>query len=344
VPQYQHDLANAQSNLGIQLASLGQRDAARTEFEAARDVRQKLATAFPAVPQYQHDLAIIHSNLGVLLADLGQRDVARTEYEAARDLQQKLVADFPAVPEYQQDLARTHDNLGNLLSHLGRRDAARAELEAARDLLKKLVAAFPAVPQYQVALGRNYSNFGVLLRDEGCWADSLVWFDLAIRTLTTVYEKDGRHVNAKEYLRTSHGSRALAYDQLKKYAEAVKDWDKVVELSPEPEQPQYRAYRVNSRLRAGQIVEAVAEVEELTKARKWSAEQWYDFACVYAVASGQVGAKKEEYADRAIELLRQAVKAGFKDAAHLRKDTDLDALRDRADFTKLVTMLEGNRN
>ena len=45
-----------------------------------------------------------------------------------------------------------------------------------------------------------------------------------------------------------------------------------------------------------------------------------------------------------MELLRQAVKAGFKDAAHLGKDTDLDALRDRADFTKLVTMLEGNRD
>jgi tetratricopeptide (TPR) repeat protein len=248
------------------------------------------------------------------------------------------------VPRYQQDLASAHGNLGILLAGLGQRDAARTECEAARDLHKKLAAAFPAVPQYQVALGRDYSNFAVLVRDEGHPADSLPWFDLAIRTLTPVYEQDRRHVNAKEFLRNSHRSRALAYDQLKKHAEAAKDWDKAIELSPEPEQPECRASRVNSRLHAGQIVEAVAEVEELTKAWKWSANQWYDFACVYAVASGQVDAKKEEYADRAMELLRQAVKAGFKDAAHLGKDTDLDALRDRADFTKLVTMLEGNRD
>jgi serine/threonine protein kinase/tetratricopeptide (TPR) repeat protein len=345
VPRYQQDLASAHGNLGALLTGLGQRDAARTELEAARDLLKKLTAAFPAVPQLQYDLAGIHNNLGSLLADLGQRDAARTEVETARDLYKKLVAAFPAVPEYQWVLACTHDNLGVLLSHhLGHRDAARAELEAARDLLQKLAAAFPAVPQYQVALGRNYCNFGILVRDEGRPADSLPWFDLAIRTLTPVYEQDRRHVTAKEFLRTSHWSRALAYDQLKKHAEAVKDWDKVIELSPEPEQPGCRARRVNSRLRAGQVVEAVAEVEELTKAWKWSAEQWYDFACVYAVASGQMDAKKEEYADRAMELLRQAVKAGFKDAAHLGKDTDLDALRDRADFMKLVMMLEGNRD
>src|SRR5262249_43128789 len=192
------------------------------------------------------------------------------------------------------------------------------------------------------ALGRNYSNFGALVRDEGHPADSLPWFDLAIRTLTPVYEQDRRHVNAKEYLRTSHWSRALAYDQLKKHAEAAKDWDKAIELSPEPEQPECRARRVNSRLHAGQVVEAVAEAEELTKAWKWSADQWYGFACVYAVASGQVDAKKEEYADRAMELLRQAVKAGFKDAAHLRKGTVLDPLRGREDFKKLLAELEMN--
>jgi hypothetical protein len=37
--------------------------------------------------------------------------------------------------------------------------------------------------------------------------------------------------------------------------------------------------------------------------------------------------------------LRQAVRAGFKDAAHMNKDTDLDALRGRSDFKKLVQQL-----
>ena len=57
------------------------------------------------------------------------------------------------------------------------------------------------------------------------------------------------------------------------------------------------------------------------------------------MASGKSADKKQEYADRAMELLQQAAKAGYKDAAHLAKDTDLDPLRDRDDFKKLVELL-----
>jgi hypothetical protein len=41
-----------------------------------------------------------------------------------------------------------------------------------------------------------------------------------------------------------------------------------------------------------------------------------------------------------MELLHKAMKAGFKDAAHMRKDTDLDPLRGREDFKKLIAELE----
>src|SRR5262249_4979913 len=163
-----------------------------------------------------------------------------------------------------------------------------------------------AVPQYQIDLGGISCNFGNLVRDEYGPADSLRWYDLAIRTLTPVYEKDRRQVTARLFLRNSHVNRAMAYDRLKKHAKAVKEWDNEVELSSGTHQPAFRAGRASSRLQAGQVAEAVAEVEELTNAWKWSAAQWYNFACVYAVASGKVADKKPEYADRAMELLRQA--------------------------------------
>ena len=35
-------------------------------------------------------------------------------------------------------------------------------------------------------------------------------------------------------------------------------------------------------------------------------------------------------------VMRNDLKAGWKDAAHMAKDTDLDALRDREDFKKLM--------
>jgi hypothetical protein len=41
-----------------------------------------------------------------------------------------------------------------------------------------------------------------------------------------------------------------------------------------------------------------------------------------------------------VELLQQAVKAGYTDTAHMKKDTDLDPLRGREDFKKLTAELE----
>jgi tetratricopeptide (TPR) repeat protein len=45
-------------------------------------------------------------------------------------------------------------------------------------------------------------------------------------------------------------------------------------------------------------------------------------------------------ADKAMAWLTKAVAAGYKDAAHIRKDANLDFLRDREDFKKLLASLE----
>lgn len=44
-----------------------------------------------------------------------------------------------------------------------------------------------------------------------------------------------------------------------------------------------------------------------------------------------------------MELLQKAVKAGYNDAAHMAKDADLDSLRGREDFKKLLAKLEGKK-
>jgi hypothetical protein len=45
-------------------------------------------------------------------------------------------------------------------------------------------------------------------------------------------------------------------------------------------------------------------------------------------------------ADRAMAWLKKAVAVGYSDAAHMKKDADLDLLRDREDFQKLLADLE----
>jgi hypothetical protein len=87
--------------------------------------------------------------------------------------------------------------------------------------------------------------------------------------------------------------------------------------------------------------------------KRTDADSLYDAACMRAVtaavfraadASPAGRAQADAEADRAVALLTRAVAAGYKDAAHVERDTDLDALRDREDLAKLVRRLEGRRD
>ena len=76
-----------------------------------------------------------------------------------------------------------------------------------------------------------------------------------------------------------------------------------------------------------------------------SADELYNLACGYSLCSAGHKVEKgavERYKVRAMELLRKAVAAGYKDAPHMRKDTDLDPIRDRDDFKRLLADLEKN--
>jgi tetratricopeptide (TPR) repeat protein len=354
VPAYRHKLAYSHHNLGFVLADLGQRAEAEEQYRKALAIQEKLAADFPAVPAYRADWAHSHNSLAFLLNDLGKPAAAQEQHRRALAIQEKLAVEFPTVPGYRQELAGSHNDLGMVLAGLGQRPEAEEQCRKALAIQEKLATDFP-VPAHQIELGGSYCNYGnFLLRAGGRAGESLSWFDKAIATLAPVHRAEPRYVKAKEFLRNSHWGRAWAYDALTKPAEAVKDWDRAIELSPPTDQLKVLTSRVTSQLRAGLVAEAVTKVAELTKtpvadapaspiagaSPKWNANQWHTFACVYAVASSKIADKKPEYADRAMELLTKAVQAGWKDATHMKKDTDLDSLREREDFKKLVAELE----
>ncbi len=344
MPDYPNALAKIHMNVGACLTRTGKLDEARVEYERARDIEQKLAERFPDRPEYQLLLAGTHHNLGLILDDLGKPDAALGEYERARDIERKLAERFPAVPDYQQNLAHTHNNLANLLAVHGKRDEARGEHQQAVEIRQKLAAQFPASPGYQIDLGNSYSNFGSFILDDGKPAESLQWFASAITTLTAVCKQEPRDVPARENLRDGYQNRAVALDQLHRGAEAARDWDAAIELSDPSEQMGVRATRAASRVQAGQVAEAIGELAGLIEAGTWNARQWYDFACVYGFASGKAADKKQSYADRAMELLRRAVQAGFTNDARMARDNNLDPLRDRDDFKKLLVELSAGKD
>ena len=166
------------------------------------------------------------------------------------------------MPAYRKDLSRSHENLGILLAGRGNLRAADEQFRKALAIQEKLAAEFPLVPQYRVDLGGNYCNFGILVGKSGQPGENLEWFDKAIRILTDVYEQGGSSGAAKQGLRNSHWNRAMVYDRLRKFAEAIKDWEKAIELSRAEDIPQLRRKLAQSHNGLGDLLAGLGKRPE----------------------------------------------------------------------------------
>ena len=93
--------------------------------------------------------------------------------------------------------------------------------------------------------------------------------------------------------------------------------------------------------------------DDLARAAYEPAADAYKAACIFARCilladkDSKLSASRrtdlaDSYANRAMAALHQAVTAGYKDAG-IKKDKDLDPLRPRADFQKLLADLKSTQ-
>jgi tetratricopeptide (TPR) repeat protein len=346
-PNYRQQLAGVHNNLGLLLGDMGRRLEAEAASREALTIQEKLATDFPAVPKYRIDLAGSQVNFGIVLRKNKQPEQSLEWYG-------KAIATLDVVMRQVKSDVTAQGNLCN--AHWGRADAFLdlkrfSEAEAAhRQVLairEKLVAEFPAIADYRIDLGGSQCNFGIMLRSSMQPERAVEWYSKAIATLDDVLMQVRTDVRAREFLGNAYLDRALAYDDLERHAEAAADFDKAMDLKPEPRRPAIRVRRALSLVRAGQVDLAIQEAEELTK--NANANSLYNAACLYAlaIAAPQPNAVpqeiREKYAQRAVALLQQAVTNGWKDTEHMKKDDDLKSLREREDFMKLLAEMEAGR-
>ncbi len=354
---YRQVLARSYSNQGNLLIALGKAQEAETVYRAALAIWEQLAADFPTVPDYRQGTAFTHNSLSALLAGLGKQAEAEKGFRAAIAIQGRIVADFPAVPEYRQELAQSHNNLAIVLAGQGKRDDADTAYHAALAIQERLVKDFPAMPDYAVELAGSYGNLGNLVRNGGQPQASLDWYERALSTLAPVLQAEPRLVSARQCLRSVLVRRALALISLQRNADALRDWDQLLESDEGPPgRDAIRLQRALTLVHLGDHVRATAEAQELAQAKAMASTTLYDLACVYALASvfahrdatlalAEQERLASDYASRSVGLLAKAQAAGFfKEQAefeHLKKDPDLDPLRSRPDFQQLLHELEG---
>ncbi|MBX9625641.1 MAG: serine/threonine-protein kinase [Gemmataceae bacterium] len=263
-------------------------------------------------------------------------DVGRPR-EAEGLLTEVLATQRRVLPPDHPDTLASMSNLSSVYDHLGRpRDALELIREAAAgykrthpaDHPDTLAALYNLACSY-VAVGRHAE--AVEAGEEAAAGQKAVLGPSHVNTLRTLNNLCG------------------SYIALGRHADVLRvTGDLLAHAKGSGAHPGWVARVCELRLRYPQKLGDPAECR--ATAEKWEALGYADAvslyyaACWRAVAAG-VYAKKEQPAeaaadaDRAMEWLRKAVAAGFRDRNHMDGDADLDALRGRPDFRALVGSL-----
>src|SRR5262249_27483258 len=146
-----------------------------------------------------------------------------------------LVRGHPQEERYQAALAEDHLNLGTLYASTGRRPEANGAYEQAEALLRPLVDRHPPGGQYALSLAGTYMNWANILKDTGRPSDALSRATSAVELAEAVFGQEPHYDSARRRANNAHGVRAQVFEALGRWADAVEDWDRVVELDPGPQ-------------------------------------------------------------------------------------------------------------
>jgi serine/threonine-protein kinase len=354
-------LARTYSLHGLVAVRLGRVAEAEQLLQQAREHRAAFARANPTSSLVQAELAENWLQLGdvQLLANVNPA-AAQAHYEQALALLEKLAHDNPAVVDFQRRLAETYGRLAQTTLQSGRLAESLRHLQQTTALFDKLaqinseevdIRFSAARIQYHVnivrlALGQGPAARAALVRVRQL-AEGLVksnpdndeYRDLladACQVLGSLARNDGQLDDA-----------AAAFREGIRHQQAA--------LGRAPECTRYRlglagGYEQLTRVLCdlGRPAEAAAAARERRRFAQGDAGELYAVArtlalCIPVVGRGKpaLGAdeyrQQEAYAEEAVACLGQALAAGFAEVERLRTDPDLEALRNREDFRRLLT-------
>jgi tetratricopeptide (TPR) repeat protein len=341
--KYRQELARAHNGRGITYRAMTKRDESYASYVDAERILVILCEEVPSVAVYQDDLARIYNNESMVLREMGRKDEVLEALLKSRDQLLPLQANADSYPAHRQSLAQCYDQLAVLYRARSQRPDAVDSSQQATLLADKLVLGSPGVMDYVQTLGSCACNLGHLLREAGRPEDALASYAKAITALEPAAAREPSVVLLQQFLRNAHAGRAQALAMLGRHAEAVKDWARAVDYERGPQRSWFQINHAGALVRAGAIVDAITEVNELAARGDGPVGLYYDAACICALASTRVkddDARAEEYAARAVAFLRQAVAKGYDNVNHLTQDADLASLRTRPDYRQVVAEME----
>jgi tetratricopeptide (TPR) repeat protein len=362
LPEHRRDLAAAYVALGLIHSDTARWELADAAYLQAVAIQQRELAAHPDSPRHRYDLANTLANLGYTFGRAGRPDEMAPRLRQALDLLDKGTPDDTSDVERQSLLAKTQFNLGQIGIAKGWYDEAQAHLKEAVRLYGILARSRPdarpedwqSLARSEASLGRAYyygSRFGE--------AEAIIQ-----QSLPTFEKLAHEHPDVPELtydLGRCHLELATAAELAKRLDVALVRYDKAIAILDDALSKGYEAGResaVKARIqraislaKRGDHARATREAEALARRDGLTGLNVYDLACVYSQSSAAAARDEtlaptdrarlnEQYTERAMEFLKQAVAMGYRRPAVMKSDHDLDALRDRDDFRKLLAGLE----
>jgi serine/threonine protein kinase len=311
LPDYQADLGRSYVQLGNLYRDKKDLLEAFNYYKKAVGVWKPLVADKPKVAEYRHNLAIAHYNYGLTMQDLRLALLALNAHEEGRQLREVLIREKPDDKEYPRDLASTYNGLGLANLSLRRYEKALEWFDMAEAAWNPVVKKEPEKARHRSNRARAVMNKGITYAEMGNREMAIVEYRRALVLHREAVDRAPGHYKYRELLGKTYQKMSESYRALGRpddAAEAVRAWRRLWTVQ------------------AGPLVDVAAELAQC------------------AAAVGQPGqpltaaetARRRQYADEAVEVLRQALALGYQDRDRLARESNLDPLRDREDFRKLL--------
>jgi tetratricopeptide (TPR) repeat protein/predicted Ser/Thr protein kinase len=311
-PQHFRELVQATRTLGYLFQTTNRADVAETAYREAIDVGERLAADFPDAAEYRQALARAWSALGSVLYQAARWSDSEAAFSRAVTLGEKLVADAPTAHNLRQDLSNVFVNLSLVFQRTGRMREAEEATQRALSIKEKLAGEFPTIPAYQSDFGGALNNLATFLRDRKEYVEARRLADKAIQQQQTALRVEPKNPKYQEFLGKHYQTLASIQLESGEAAAAGQTAQKALGIRPKSAD------------------DAIALADIAVASARRTAEN-------ANLSDGERAARTAACHDLAMKVLHEAVRRGFRDAKRLQNDPDLEPLRAREDFLKLVS-------
>ena len=330
-PAASHELSMILLNIGEAEREEGQLKEAIESIQRSLAIEGELVTQGANLLDSSISMAKGHALLGQIFAsDSDEIGPALMEYQQAIALLEKVTKLRPDLPGPAFELAFIFNDLSHLQQMAGKLDSALGSAGKAMDILERLDRQYPTGLNYQQGLAGIYHLMSDLHRGRREPAEALAFAQKAQALLGRQAQLHPENVNLRLDLAESQNNLGRMLQQTGEPVDALRSFQRAID-----------------------IYESIPELDPRDS---------YHLACNIALSIRLIGVKngsedtvalsklskadllrRERYSERAIELLRRAVREGPLefDVDVLQSDTDLDALRDLPDFQRLLDEIDG---